>query len=120
MTKEELDFIGSMNECDEISNEAYSKISAHCEIDECDDCISRQAALKEIKEWRNTEFVKMTNPYHYLEKRISNLPSASPINGMCKDCSFVEEINENTLWCVCIHSYPESDFYCKYFKGKEK
>lgn len=30
MTREELDFIGSMNMCDEISNEAYKKIVCHC------------------------------------------------------------------------------------------
>lgn len=29
MTGEELDFIGSMNMCDEISNEAYEKIVNH-------------------------------------------------------------------------------------------
>lgn len=39
-----MDFIGSMNMCDEISNEAYQKIMAHCEEQEpCEDCISRQA-----------------------------------------------------------------------------
>lgn len=31
MTREDLDFIGSMNMCDEISNEAYKKIVCHCE-----------------------------------------------------------------------------------------
>lgn len=42
MTKQELDFIGSMNMCDEISNEAYEKIVNHmeeteitCEVEEC-------------------------------------------------------------------------------------
>ena len=29
MTIEELDFIGSMNMCDEISNKAYEKIICH-------------------------------------------------------------------------------------------
>ena len=31
MTSEEADFIGGMNMCDEISNEAYKKIMCHCE-----------------------------------------------------------------------------------------
>ena len=31
MTREEADFIGAMNMCDEISNEAYKKIMCHCE-----------------------------------------------------------------------------------------
>lgn len=34
MTKQEADFIGSMNMCDEISNEAYKKIMCNCEEEE--------------------------------------------------------------------------------------
>lgn len=34
MTREELDYISAMNMCDEISNEAYRKISCHCEVNE--------------------------------------------------------------------------------------
>lgn len=34
MTREEMDFIGGMNMCDEISNEAYKKIMCHCEEQE--------------------------------------------------------------------------------------
>lgn len=34
MTREEADFIGGMNMCDEISNEAYRKIMCHCEEQE--------------------------------------------------------------------------------------
>ena len=46
MTKEELDFIGSMNMCDEISNEAYKKIVCHCEDQQpCEDAISRKDML---------------------------------------------------------------------------
>ena len=48
MTKQEADFIGSMNMCDEISNEAYKKIMCNCEVEEqqpCEDCISREAVL---------------------------------------------------------------------------
>jgi hypothetical protein len=44
MTREEADFIGAMNMCDEISNEAYKKIMCHCEVQEpCADAISRKA-----------------------------------------------------------------------------
>ena len=46
MTREEADFIGGMNMCDEISNEAYRKIMCHCEEQEpCEDAISRQAVI---------------------------------------------------------------------------
>lgn len=50
MTREEADFIGGMNMCDEISNEAYRKIMCHCEGQEsCEDAISRQAVLDNIR-----------------------------------------------------------------------
>ncbi len=44
MTKQEAGFIGSMNMCDEISNEAYKKIMCNCEVEEsqlCEDAVSR-------------------------------------------------------------------------------
>lgn len=61
MTKEELNFIGSMNMCDEISNEAYKKIVNHVEETEIsDDCVSlevykqvtreRDIAIEQLKE----------------------------------------------------------------------
>ena len=50
MTREELDFIGSMNMCDEISNEAYKKIVCHCEEQEpCEDAVNRVDALKALE-----------------------------------------------------------------------
>lgn len=46
MTKEEADFIGAMNMCDEISNEAYKKIMCHCEEQEpCEDAVSRELKI---------------------------------------------------------------------------
>lgn len=54
MTREEMDFIGSMNMCDEISNEAYQKIMTHCEEQEpCEDTISRQALKQKLQESRD-------------------------------------------------------------------
>lgn len=49
MTKEELDFIGSMNMCDEISNDAYKKIACHVEETiVSDDCVSREQAIVQL------------------------------------------------------------------------
>ena len=54
MTREEADFIGAMNMCDEISNEAYKKIMCHCEEQQpCEDAVSRQTVLQCIKESRD-------------------------------------------------------------------
>lgn len=52
MTREDLDFIGSMNMCDEISNEAYKKIVCHYEEQyntPHDDAVSRAGALKALE-----------------------------------------------------------------------
>ena len=52
MTREEADFIGGMNMCDEISNEAYRKIMCYCEEQEpCEYCISREAVLIELDKY---------------------------------------------------------------------
>jgi len=52
MTREDLDFISSMNMCDEIGNEAYKKIMCHCEEQEpCEDAISRQAVLRLVEQY---------------------------------------------------------------------
>lgn len=82
MTREEMDFIGSMNMCDEISNEAYRKIMTHCEEQEpCEDCISRQAAIdavhKEFDEclvWDESGEKTANN----VEQILEELPSATP------------------------------------------
>ena len=59
MTREEADFIGGMNMCDEISNEAYKKIMCHCEEQEpCEDAVSRKELLK-IYEDRFWELQKL-------------------------------------------------------------
>lgn len=50
MTRKDLDFIGSMNMCDEISNEAYKKIVRHYEEQyPHDDAVSRAGALKALE-----------------------------------------------------------------------
>jgi len=50
----------------------------HIEQQPSEDCVSRAEVLKQMKEWRDCEFVKMTNPYHYLEKRIQSMPPVTP------------------------------------------
>lgn len=76
MTREELDFIGSMNMCDEISNEAYKKIVCHCERQEpCEDAISREDALMCL----TGEWTEITDEIiHRFIKRIKALPPVNP------------------------------------------
>ena len=93
MTKEELDFIGSMNLCDEISNEAYEKIVCHVEETEIsDDCVSR-AEVKKIAKEMFLEVANMDLDIHtisdcisytsskcrqVLEDKLQALPSVKP------------------------------------------
>lgn len=82
MTREEMNFIGGMNMCDEISNEAYKKIMCHCEeLEPCDDCISRQDVM-EIIEWAYDE-CKIDGYTDYCEMRdmVKGLPSVKPKAG---------------------------------------
>ena len=86
MTREEADFIGGMNMCDEISNEAYKKIRCHCEVQEpCEDAISRKSVLSKIKEvcfskeWVQFRVDKGSNGQRdFLINYIEQLPSVTP------------------------------------------
>lgn len=83
MTKEELDFIGSMNMCDEISNEAYKKIVCHCrEQEPCEDAISRQAVLDRIREsietYHNQYTTDMLNMWGLFTQFIKEMPPVNP------------------------------------------
>ena len=50
MTKQEADFIGSMNMCDEISNEAYKKIMCNCEVEESQPITSPSQYMAKLAE----------------------------------------------------------------------
>ncbi len=89
MTREELDFIGSLNMHDEISNDAYKKIVCHCEEQEpCEDCISKapvKKAIDEMLEWiesdnRNSCDYFIVDKIEEIIKELSidTLPSVQP------------------------------------------
>ena len=83
MTNKEMDFIGGMNMCDEISNEAYKKIMCHCEeLEPCDDCISRKA-VKEMLTAEWTKYMPMESDVNlsFVLEKISELPSVTPKTG---------------------------------------
>jgi len=46
-----------------------------------DNAISRQAVLEQTYNWSKDEFLRVTNPFDYLRKRINNLP---PVNSQPK------------------------------------
>ena len=102
MTKEEFDLIGSMNMCDEISNEAYKKIMVHCEEQQpcpywdyeletcrhanigalvtkpCEDAISRKAVISILKEKWNM-FSNANDSMQESIDTIEAIPSVTPI-----------------------------------------
>jgi len=44
----------------------------------CSDAISRQAVLNQTYLWSKDEFLRITNPFDYLRKRINDLPPVNP------------------------------------------
>ena len=119
MTKEELDFIGSMNMCDEISNEAYKKIVCHCEDQQpYEDAVNRQAV--------HSLMAMLLSGYLYDEDRekielidaeIAELPSVTPkektgmwINDWEMGMSECSCCGETYLWED--HKGTENFHYC--------
>ena len=91
MTKEEMDFIGGMNMCDEISNEAYKKIVCNCEEQEpCEDTISRKAAIDAVKH----AWAKGLEPTQFLEK----LQPVSPARSIGRWIPVSERLPEKDGW----------------------
>ena len=93
MTKEEANFIGAMNMCDEISNEAYKKIMCHCEEQQpCEDAVSREDlrdAISNLNYWHANQYGelrpggggKYATVYkaNDVERMADTLPSVTPI-----------------------------------------
>lgn len=111
MTREELDFIGSMNMCDEISNEAYKKIVCHCgEQEPCEDAISRQVVLDEM-------YKRKANGDAITAGFIKNMPPVTPRPKMGRWIEHEwEEMREKGYYrcSVCNHGYQ------RYTKGIRK
>lgn len=104
MTKEELDFIGSMNMFDEISNEAYKKIVNHVEETEIsDDCVSRAEMLK----YQQYLHGKMSNEEnHKLWEFIKDLPSVTPTRK--SGLHWIERFDNENKWLECPHCHLDS------------
>lgn len=71
------DGTGSQQEtCKFLAN--YMEILEKQMQEPCEDCISRQAVLDQTYLWSKDEFLRVTNPFDYLRKRINSLPSVTP------------------------------------------
>lgn len=99
-------------------NQAFDMAIKALEQQPSGDCVDRAELLKQIKEWRDCEFVRMTNPYHYLEKRIQSLPPVTSTQGTCKECK--EWINDKKYpRCRNFGFALNEDFYCADFERRE-
>ena len=48
------------------------------EQEPCEDAISRKTVLEQTYNWSKDEFLRVTNPFDYLRKRINSLPPVIP------------------------------------------
>ena len=64
---EEIDFV-----------QEHKKIPVTLNLTPCEDAVSRQAVLEQTYNWSKDEFLRVTNPFDYLRKRINSLPSVIP------------------------------------------
>ena len=64
----------------------------------CEDAISRQAVLDQTYLWSKDEFLRVTNPFDYLRKRINSL---SPVTPQPKWIPVSERLPEDNGWYQC-------------------
>lgn len=89
MTREELDFIGAMNMCDDISDDAYKKIVCHCEWQEpCEDCVSR----KEVEKLCYKFLSKSTDNNVAFFEHLIELPPVEPTSNLDKIKADIENL----------------------------
>ena len=54
--------------------------------------VNRQAVLDQTYLWSKDEFLRVTNPFDYLRKRINALPPVTPKPTECEDCVNREDV----------------------------
>ena len=62
--------------------EAYKMAIKALEQEPCEDTISRKEVLEQTYNWSKDEFLRVTNPFDYLRKRINSLPSVNTVENM--------------------------------------
>lgn len=85
-------------ELDEARNMAITAL----EQQPCEDAISRKAVLDQTYLWSKDEFLRVTNPFDYLRKRINSLPPVSISKNPNKWIPVSERLPEdgqNVLFC---------------------
>ena len=92
-------------------DDVIESIIKELESQPCTDAISRQAVLEQTYNWSKDEFLRITNPFDYLRKRINSLLPVTPQlkmgywidTGSGQECSECHEIQ---------YGYDNHRFYC--------
>ena len=74
MTREDAIKVLNMVEAHGLADEAKRMAIKALEQEPCEDAISRQTVLAETYNWSKDEFLRISNPFDYLRKRINALP----------------------------------------------
>lgn len=75
-----------------------------------EDTISRQAVLEQTYNWSKDEFLRVTNPFDYLRKRINSLPSVN----LDQKIGVGHQIEHNFIFYECSCCSDTLEFRCNY------
>jgi len=87
------------------------------EIQPCDDVINRQAVLDQTYLWSKDEFLRVTNPFDYLRKRINSLP---PVTSQPKTGRWIDNDGDNAICGCCSRLNHLYGTYCKHCGARMK
>lgn len=85
-----------------------------------EDTISRQAVIEQTYNWSKDEFLRVTNPFDYLRKRINSLPSVKPqeqkigVGHQIKHELKDEDFNKDFVFYECSCCSDILEFRCNY------
>ena len=107
-------------------NKAICNNIKDLEQEPCEDAISRQSVIEQTYNWSKDEFLRVTNPFDYLRKRIASLPSVNPQEP--KTGYWIDADSYNAICSCCNRLNHLYGTYCKHCgakiidpqKGKDK
>lgn len=80
-----------------------------------EDAISRKAVLEQTYSWSKDEFLRVTNPFYYLRKRIKALPPITPTQNTRQVARWVNNIHDLPICSKCgnyaVFDHAIDDYY---------
>ena len=82
------------------ANVAIFAIETGTPLEESEDCVGRHVVFEQINNWSKDEFLRVTNPLHYLRKRIDSLQPVTPqMNRWIPVSEKLPEDGKRVIWC---------------------